>query len=113
LVSREAGKQLLKYRDKIASSKFEEIWLEKSIFKYLTWASMCFRAGIPIGTICLCRTAIETGLRERVAEEMAKKDKLQKDISQKVVENLRKLEKRVSFGRKKKRKGINRLSGAI
>ncbi len=66
--------ELLKHRDSIGSIEFETIWLEKDIFKYLTFARMCFRAGIPVGTISLCRTAIESGLRERLAEELAKKE---------------------------------------
>jgi hypothetical protein len=75
LATQNAISQLLKIRDEIGSLKFERIWLEKSMFRYLTYASMCFRAGISEGTISLCRTAIESGLRERIAEEMAKKEK--------------------------------------
>ena len=74
IVSENIIKELLKQRDRIGSIEFERIWLEKAIFKYLTFASMCFRAGIPVGTINLCRTAIESGLRERLAEELAKKE---------------------------------------
>lgn len=66
--------ELLEHRDRIGSIEFERIWTEKDIFKYLTFASMCFRAGIPAGTISLCRTAIESGLRERLAEELARKE---------------------------------------
>lgn len=36
---------------------------------------MCFRAGIPIATIFLCRTALEAGLRERIAEKTGKDEK--------------------------------------
>jgi len=73
LVVGEIGKELLKHRDSLGSLEFERIWLEKTIFKYLTFAGMCYRAGIPAGTISLCRTAIESGLRERLAEELARK----------------------------------------
>lgn len=74
LATQNAISQLLKVRDKIGSAKFERIWLEKSMFRYLSYASMCFRAGISEGTISLCRTAIESGLRERIAEELAGKE---------------------------------------
>jgi hypothetical protein len=74
LAAKNVSNELLKHRDSIGSIEFERIWSEKSIFKYLTFASMCFRAGIPAGTISLCRTAIESGLRERLAEELAKKE---------------------------------------
>lgn len=49
----------------------EGLFLDKSIFHYLTFASMSFRAGIPLGCIALCRTAVEAGLRERLAEKKA------------------------------------------
>ena len=49
----------------------ESLFLDKSIFHYLTFASMSFRAGIPLGCIALCRTALEAGLRERLAEGKA------------------------------------------
>ncbi|MDI6859923.1 MAG: hypothetical protein QMC85_05465, partial [Methanocellales archaeon] len=75
----EINKVLLKHRDKIGSTKFEEITLAKLIFHYLTFASMCYRAGIPIASILLCRTALEAGLRERVAEELARKETNNKD----------------------------------
>lgn len=74
LVAREVGKELLKHTDRLGSLEFERIWLEKTIFKHLTLASMCYRGGIPAGTISLCRTAIESGLRERLAEELARKE---------------------------------------
>lgn len=74
LATQNAVNQLLKIRDKIGSIKFETIWLEKFMFRYLTYASMCFTAGIPEGTISLCRTAIESRLRERIAEELAGKE---------------------------------------
>ena len=74
LVTEDIGNELLKHRDRIGSTEFERIWLEKDMFKYLTFASMCYRAGIPVGTISLCRTAIESGLRERLAEERARKE---------------------------------------
>ena len=49
----------------------ESLFAEKSIFHYLMFASMSFRAGIPLGCIALCRTALEAGLRERLAEKRA------------------------------------------
>lgn len=88
------GKVLLKHRDRIGSLKFEEITFDKLIFHYLRWASMSFRAGIPIGSIFLCRTAIETGLRERIAEELAEKEgiKDKERRHQKIWELMKKLE---------------------
>lgn len=74
LAVKNVSNELLKHRDRIGSIEFERIWFEKAIFKYLTFACMSFRAGIPAGTISLCRTAIESGLRERLAEELAKKE---------------------------------------
>jgi hypothetical protein len=74
LVVNNVSNELLEHRDRIGSEEFERIWAEKDIFKYLTSASMCFRAGIPVGTISLCRTAIESGLRERLAEKLARKE---------------------------------------
>lgn len=71
LVAHEISKPLLKHRDRLGSIAYEQIMLDKTIFKYLAYASMCFRTGIPAGTIALCRTALETGLRERLAEELA------------------------------------------
>jgi len=35
---------------------------------------MCYRTGIPLATIFLCRTAIEAGLREKLAEKRAKEN---------------------------------------
>jgi len=74
LVTTEIAKILLKHRDKNGNTEFGNILLHKLIFHYLTLASMSYRAGIPFATISLCRTAIEAGLRERVAEELAKKE---------------------------------------
>jgi len=92
VVAREVGKDLLKHRDRLGSLEFERIWLEKSVFKYLTLASMCYRAGISAGAISLCRTAIETGLRERLAEELAKREAAsQNDLPVKTLEQLRRL----------------------
>lgn len=71
LADKNMSNELIKYRDRIGSIEFERIWLEKDIFRYLKFASMCFRAGIPAGTISLCRTAIESGLREKLAEKRA------------------------------------------
>ncbi len=73
LVSDNAAEELLKHKDRLGL-EFDRIWLEKSIFKYLMYASMCFKGGIKIGTIILCRTALESGLRERLAEEYAKNE---------------------------------------
>ena len=71
LVAYELSKPLLKYRDRFGSTAFEQIWHDKIIFRYLTYASMCYRSGISAGTIALCRTAIEAGLREKLAEELS------------------------------------------
>jgi len=73
LAAANASRELLAHKDRLGI-EFDRIWLEKSIFRYLTFANMCFKAGIKIGTISLCRTAIESGLRERLAEKLAKKD---------------------------------------
>ena len=84
--------ELLKHRDRIGSIEFERIWLEKDIFKYITFASMCFRAGISAGTISLCRTAIESGLRERLADESARKENpTDSDLSKAILNKLEKL----------------------
>jgi len=92
LVAKETGKELLKHRERLGSLEFERIWFKKSIFKYLTFASMCYRAGIPAGTISLCRTGIESGLRERLAEELARKEGTsQADLPAKTLEKLREL----------------------
>lgn len=74
LATKNLSNGLLKHRDRLGSTEFERIWREKDIFRYLTFASMCFRAGVPAGAICLCRTAIESGLKERLAEEIARKE---------------------------------------
>jgi len=66
-------KILLKHRTKENVLEIEGLFLNKLIFHYLTYASMCYRAGIPLATIHLCRTAMEAGLRERIAEERAKR----------------------------------------
>jgi hypothetical protein len=92
LVTANIGKILLRHRDRIGSLKFEEITSDKLIFHYLTFASMSYRAGVPIGSILLCRTAIETGLRERIAEELAKREiKDRSKFLQKVWESMEKL----------------------
>ena len=75
LVTVNIDKILLKHRDKIGSIEFERITMDKLIFRYLTFASMCYRAGIPIATISLCRTALEGGLKEKIAEKIAKDEK--------------------------------------
>ena len=93
LVTVNIDKILLKHRDKIGSVKFEELLLDKLIFYCLTFASMSYRAGIPIGSIMLCRTAVETGLRERIAEELAKKEVEDKGkLPQKILRFMEKLE---------------------
>jgi hypothetical protein len=93
VVSWEIGGEILKHRDKLGSLEFEGMWHEKSIFKYLTYASMCYRAGIPAGAISLCRTAIEAGIRERLAEELAKREATrQDDLPAKTLEKLHQLQ---------------------
>lgn len=93
LVTTNIDKILLKHRENVGSAKFEEILLDKLIFRYLTFASMSYRAGIPIGSIFLCRTAIEAGLRERIAEELAKKETQEREkLPQKIWDHMEKLE---------------------
>jgi hypothetical protein len=75
LVTVNIGKILLKHRDKIGSIEFERMTMDKLIFRYLTFSSMCYRAGIPIATISLCRTALEGGLKEKIAEKIANDEK--------------------------------------
>ncbi len=92
VVDFEIEKELLKYRDKLGSSNFEQIWIEKTIFKYLTLANMCYRAGVSAGAISLCRTAIESGLRERLAEELARQETSNRgDLPAKTLEKLHQL----------------------
>jgi hypothetical protein len=92
VVAREIGKDLLKHRDRLGSLEFEKILSDKSVFNYLTLASMCYRAGVSAGAISLCRTAIETGLRERLAEEMAKREATsQNELPVKTLEQLHRL----------------------
>lgn len=83
LVTVELDKILLKHRSKMGSTKFEGILLDKLIFRYLTYASMCYRAGIPIASITLCRTALEAGLREAMAEKLAEKEE-ENNLSEKI-----------------------------
>lgn len=109
LVTAEIDKILLKHRDKhrdkIGSIKFEKILPHKLIFHYLTLASMSYRAGVPFATISLCRTAIEAGLRERVAEELAKKEvSKNEEFPKKVLEKMETL-KDLSLGTIKTKKG--------
>jgi hypothetical protein len=75
LVTVNISKILLKHRDGIGSIAFEKILMDKMIFQYLTLASMCFKAGIPLAAISLCRTALEGGLKEKIAEKIAKNEK--------------------------------------
>jgi len=49
----------------------ESLFSDKLMFRFLTLASMCYRAGIPLACIALCRVALEAGLRERLAEAKA------------------------------------------
>lgn len=117
LVTVEIDKILLKHRDKIdkiGSIKFEKILLHKLIFHYLTLASMSYRAGIPFATISLCRTAIEAGLRERIAEELAKKEISKNEkFPKKVLEKMETL-KDISLGtiktKKREIKGLIKLA---
>jgi hypothetical protein len=75
IVSRNVSKILLKHRTRENVSQLEALFLAKSVFFYLTYASMSYRAGIPLASILLCRTAIESGLRERIAEKRAADNK--------------------------------------
>lgn len=88
IVSRNINKILLKHRTRENVGWLEGLFLHKSIFLYLTYASMCYRAGIPIATIFLCRTAMEAGLRERIAERIAE------DCGIQVWEQMRRLTKK-------------------
>ena len=67
LVTVNIGNILLKHRDRLGSIELERLTMNRLIFKYLTFASMCYRASIPLATIFICRTAIEAGLREKLA----------------------------------------------
>lgn len=88
LATSSLNKIISKYRDTLGIT-LEEIELDKLIFKYMTLAKMCYNEAIPYATICLCRTAIEAGLREKVAEELAKKDNAEnKDLSDKIFEQM-------------------------
>ena len=67
-------------------STFNTITNEKLIFRFLKLAIKCYNEANNYASICLCRTAIETGLIERVAEENAKNDNAKdKCYEQKVV----------------------------
>lgn len=110
LAAAEITRPLLKHRDRIGSGRFEEMWLDKRVFRYLTFASMSFRAGIPIATISLCRTAIEAGLRERLAEELARRECTQDgELPGAVLEKMRELEGN-SLGTTGRRKGLIELA---
>lgn len=90
-------KVISKYREKLGI-KLEEMELDKLIFKYRTYAKMCFHNAIPYATICLCRIAIEAGVREKIAEELAEKDKVgNKNLSDKILEQMKKL-KNITLG---------------
>jgi len=105
LVTMEIDKILLKHRDKNGSMKFGKILRHKRIFHYLTLASISYKAGIPFATISICRTAIEAGLRERVAEELAKKEVGKNEkFPKKVLEKMETL-KDISLGTVKTKKG--------
>lgn len=75
IVSSNVSKILLKHRTKENVSQLEDLFLNKLIFRYLTYASMSYRAGIPIATIILCRTASEAGLRQKIAEKRTNDNK--------------------------------------
>lgn len=93
LAAKNISNGLLKHRDRIGNIEFERIRRGKDIFRYLTLASMCFRAGVAAGTISLCRTAIESGLRERLAEELARKESIgDSELPEAILNNLEKLE---------------------
>jgi len=73
-VTEKIHKILSKHRERIGNTKYEKLLLDKLIFLFLTWAQGCYREGFPIASISLCRTALETGLREKLAEVWAKKE---------------------------------------
>lgn len=92
VVGLEIERKLLKYRDKLGSLRFEQICIEKTVFKYLTLARMSYCAGVSAGAISLCRTAIESGLRERLAEELAEQETSNRgDLPAKKLEKLHQL----------------------
>jgi len=64
---------LMKYRA-VKGYEFDNIYSDKLIFKYLRLARKCFEEALNFPAICMCRTAIESGLIERVAEEQANID---------------------------------------
>ena len=98
LAAKNISNGLLKHRDRIGGTEFERIWLGKDIFRFLTFASMCFRAGIPAGTISLCRTAIESGLRERLAEELAREENTSNsELPEAILSKLKNLEKNEKY----------------
>jgi len=66
LVTRRISEILLVHRQE--KPDIDSLFFDKAMFNYLTFASMCFCAGIPLGCIALCRIALEAGLRERLAE---------------------------------------------
>lgn len=71
IISFKISNILLKHRTKENVSQLEDLFYNKLIFHYLTYASMSYRVGIPIATIFLCRAALKTGLREKIAEKRA------------------------------------------
>jgi len=106
LVTVEIDNILLKHRAKIGSEKFEKTCLDKLIFYYLMFASMSYRAGIPIAAILLCRTALEAGLRERLAEKLAEKEcNNDNELPNVVLEKIDKL-KNKSLGTKGEIRGL-------
>lgn len=93
LAAKNMSDRLLKHRDRLGSAEFERIWREKTILNFLTFASMCFRAGVPAGAIGLCRTAIESGLREKLAEETVRKEITgESKLSEATLNNVKRLE---------------------
>jgi hypothetical protein len=66
LLTRKVSSILVAHRQE--KPDIESLFLDKLMFRFLTIASMCYRAGIPLACITICRIAIEAGLRERLAE---------------------------------------------
>ena len=69
LLTRKVGGILVAHRRE--KPDIESLFIDKLMFRFLTLASMCYRAGIPLACIALCRVALEAGLRERLAEAKA------------------------------------------
>lgn len=67
-------KILSKHRERIGNTKYETLLLDKLIFLFLTWAQGCYKDGFSIASISLCRIALESGLKEKLAEVWAKEE---------------------------------------